>query len=63
MIKWYKKPITILALILLINLPFASVAEAKRPQKHSKIQTTSTLAGIRNLLQPPRKRRGGMIGR
>ena len=57
--KWYKQPITILAFILLINLPFASVAEAKQAQKHSTIQTTSTWVGIRNMLQPPRKRRGG----
>lgn len=59
MIKWYKQPITILALILVINLPFASIAEAKRPQKNSTIQTTSTWVGIRNMLEPSRKRRGG----
>jgi Domain of Unknown Function (DUF928) len=59
-----KQRITLLTIILLINLPFASFAIIKQPQHNSTIQSRNhyialTWGDILNVFRRPKKQRGG----
>ena len=62
--NWNKQRIALLTIILLINLPFASVAIIKQPQQASTIQSRNhyialTWGDILNVFRRPKKQRGG----